>query len=65
VLKKILISILVVAAASLTLLFCLAHILFLPFEHRDDHNGVGWGQFSKSLKKQINYLMYGQFWKKL
>ena len=27
--------------------------MFLGFEHRDKHNGVGWAQFSKSLKKHI------------
>lgn len=31
----------------------LAHIMFVSFEHRDDHNGVGWAKFAKSIKKHI------------
>jgi len=28
--------------------------MFVGFEHREDHNGVGWRQFAQSLKKHVN-----------
>ena len=35
-------------------LFWLAHWVFLPFEHREDFNGVGWSAFASSIRKHLN-----------
>lgn len=29
------------------------HWMFISFEHRESHNGVGWSQFTSSLKKEV------------
>lgn len=51
--KKVLIFSLVLTLALISGFFYLLHLMFVGFEHRDAHNGVGWTQFSRSLKKEI------------
>lgn len=33
--------------------FAISYFLLLPFEHREDHNGVGWAKFARSIEKEI------------
>lgn len=51
--QKIFISILAIIAACIIMFFYVAHLVFTSFEHKDDHNGVGWRQFSQGLKRHI------------
>jgi len=34
-------------------LFWVSHLIFVGFEYREDHNGVGWSKFASSIRKHI------------
>lgn len=52
--KKIYIFVLVGVPVFLIVgVFWFAHWVFVEFEHREDHNGVGWSAFSQSLRKHV------------
>lgn len=49
-------SIAIVIGIPLALLggfFVFLHFIFVEFEHREDHNGVGWSKFTSSIRKHV------------